>query len=93
MHSIGAKCFSVSTINDPLNGARESNSKHHMSTTAPPSGDDNEEVLLSCRYGDLDDVKQFVNTFGPLPLSDLRDENGNTVLHMAAGNGHIGEPT
>ncbi|KAI0629474.1 ankyrin [Trametes polyzona] len=53
-----------------------------------PTPDDLEEVLLSCRYGDLDDIKQFVDKFGPDTLATARDEAGNTVLHMAAGNGH-----
>ncbi|KAH9920964.1 cytoplasmic protein [Fomitopsis serialis] len=55
---------------------------------ATPTADDIEDLLLSCRYGDLEDVQQFVDRFGPDPLNDARDERGNTVLHMAAGNGH-----
>ncbi|KIJ52560.1 hypothetical protein M422DRAFT_202707 [Sphaerobolus stellatus SS14] len=50
--------------------------------------EDKEEVLLSCRYGELDEVKQFVERFGTKVLTDIRDENGNTVLHMTCGNGH-----
>ena len=57
---------------------------------ATPTADDVEDLLLACRYGDLEDVQQFVDKFGPEPLSDARDERGNTVLHMAAGNGHTG---
>ena len=55
-----------------------------------PTYEDKEEMLLSCRYGDLDDVKHFVETFGALHLPSVQDENGNTVLHMLAGNGHTG---
>ncbi|TFY64329.1 hypothetical protein EVJ58_g2704 [Rhodofomes roseus] len=55
---------------------------------ATPTADDIEELLLSCRYGDLEDVQQFADRFGRDPLNDARDERGNTVLHMAAGNGH-----
>ncbi|KAI0919117.1 hypothetical protein AcW1_003424 [Taiwanofungus camphoratus] len=53
-----------------------------------PSYDDLEEVLLSCRYGDVDEIKQFVDQFGPDPLNDARDDHGNTILHMVCGNGH-----
>jgi len=52
--------------------------------------DDKEELLLSCRYGELDEVKQFVGKYGAESLADIRDENGNTVLHMSCGNGHEG---
>ena len=55
-----------------------------------PTDEDKDELLLSCRYGDLDDIKQFVDTFGPDPLNDVRDESGNTVLHMVCANGHTG---
>lgn len=53
--------------------------------------DDKDELLLSCRYGDLDDVQLFVKQFGAESLADVRDDNGNTGLHMLCGNGHIGE--
>jgi ankyrin repeat protein len=56
-----------------------------------PSPEDTEDLLLSCRYGDLDDVKSFIGRFGTAPVGDARDENGNNVLHMASANGHIGE--
>jgi uncharacterized protein len=56
-----------------------------------PSDDDKEELLSSCRYGDLEDVQEFVRRFGPEPLGEVRDENGNTILHMVCGNGHQGE--
>jgi ankyrin repeat protein len=53
-----------------------------------PGEEDNEDLLLSCRYGDLDDIKEYVNKFGSEPLSVVRDDNGNTILHMACANGH-----
>jgi len=59
-----------------------------MSTSSMPSDVDNDELLLSCRYGDLEDIQDFLTKFGPRPLSDLRDDNGNTALHMVCGNGH-----
>ena len=55
------------------------------------SDEEQNEVLLSCRYGDLDDVKEFVEKHGADLLNAVRDESGNTPLHMAAANGHIGE--
>jgi len=60
---------------------------------AIPSPDDTEDLLLSCRYGDLDDAKSFIDRFGTAPLGEARDENGNTILHMASANGHTGEWT
>jgi len=51
--------------------------------------DDRDELLLSCRYGDIEDIRQFVHTFGPAHLSTIRDQNGNTILHMICGNGHV----
>jgi ankyrin repeat protein len=56
-----------------------------------PLSDDTEDLLLSCRYGDLDDVKSFIDRFGTAPVGEARDENGNNVLHMASANGHIGK--
>lgn len=56
-----------------------------------PTNDDFEDLLLSCRYGDIDDVKLWVTEFGTEPVASVRDENGNTVLHMTCGNGHLGE--
>jgi ankyrin repeat protein len=57
-----------------------------------PSSQEDDDLLLSCRFGDLEDIKHFVVKFGQEPLSDLRDHNGNTVLHLSSANGHIGEP-
>ncbi|KAF7983013.1 hypothetical protein HWV62_24644 [Athelia sp. TMB] len=56
--------------------------------TILPTEEEKEELLLSCRYGDLEDIQAFVSKYGPQPLSDLRDEHGNTILHMICGNGH-----
>jgi hypothetical protein len=58
---------------------------------AIPSPDDIEDLLLSCRYGDLDDVNSFIDRFGAAPLGEARDENGNTILHMASANDHTRE--
>ena len=53
--------------------------------------DHDHDLLLSCRYDDLPDVEAFVATFSSAALNDAIDDNGNTVLHMAAGNGHAGK--
>ncbi|KAG8992778.1 hypothetical protein FRB90_000905 [Tulasnella sp. 427] len=54
-----------------------------------PTNDDLEDLLLSCRYGDIDDVKLFVTEFDKEAVATVRDGNGNTVLHMTCGNGHL----
>lgn len=53
------------------------------------SDDDRNELLLSCRYGDLEDIQAFVTQHGPAALADVRDDNQNTVLHMVSANGHL----
>ena len=55
-----------------------------------PTPEDIEELLLITRYGELDELKPFIEKFGSKPLTDARDEDGNTVLHMVCGNGHLG---
>ncbi|GJJ08258.1 hypothetical protein Clacol_002468 [Clathrus columnatus] len=52
------------------------------------TAEDKEELLLSCRYGDIEEVQQFVVKFGAESLEGARDENGNTALHMVCANGH-----
>ncbi|KAJ7072920.1 ankyrin repeat-containing domain protein [Mycena amicta] len=53
-----------------------------------PSTDEQDEFLLACRYGDLDDAKQFISQYGAEAAAEIRDDNGNTALHMLCGNGH-----
>lgn len=55
-----------------------------------PTEEQIEDLLLSCRYGELDEVKAFVEEHGWDPISAARDDRGNTVLHMCCGNGHLG---
>jgi ankyrin repeat protein len=55
------------------------------------SEDEKDDVLFACRCGDFDAVKEFANKYGDHELDNLRDENGNSILHMAAANGHVGE--
>lgn len=59
---------------------------------AVPNDEDKDDVLLAGRYGDLDELQQFVDKFGSEPLSEIRDGNDNCILHMICGNGHLGEP-
>lgn len=55
-----------------------------------PTEEQIEDAILSARFGDLDDLRAFVDTFGKEALAEARDERGNTVLHMCCGNGHLG---
>lgn len=57
---------------------------------AVPTEEEKDDVFLACRYGDVEDIEQFVSKFGPDPLNDIRDERGNSVLHMVCANGHKG---
>lgn len=59
-------------------------------TFPSPSEEDLEEVLLSCRFGELAEVESYILDFGIDSLAQARDNSGNTCLHMAAGNGHLG---
>ncbi|KAI9573279.1 cytoplasmic protein [Boletus coccyginus] len=54
----------------------------------PPTDEDREDVLLSCRFGDLPDVAHFVAAFSADTLDTVHDDSANSVLHMAAANGH-----
>lgn len=56
-----------------------------------PTDDEKDDCLISCRYGDLDGVQDFVKKFGPESLASVRDDNANSILHMVCGNGHLGE--
>ncbi|THG99956.1 hypothetical protein EW145_g7162 [Phellinidium pouzarii] len=53
-----------------------------------PTIDEQEDVMLACRYGDIDDVREFVEKYGVDALAAVRSDNGNSVLHMVCGNGH-----
>ncbi|KAF9047514.1 ankyrin repeat-containing domain protein [Panaeolus papilionaceus] len=54
-----------------------------------PTDDEKDEIFLACRYGDIDDVKEFISKYNTQLLADLRDENKNSVLHMICANGHL----
>jgi hypothetical protein len=53
--------------------------------------EETDDIFLACRYGDLDEIKEFVSKWGKAIFSDLRDNNGSCVLHMVSANGHVGE--
>lgn len=57
-----------------------------------PTDEEKDELLLSCRYGDLEDIQQFADKFGVESLNGVRDGSGNSVLHMVCANGHTGVP-
>ncbi|ORY34686.1 ankyrin repeat-containing domain protein [Naematelia encephala] len=54
-----------------------------------PTAEEVEDFLLSCRYGELEEVKEFVEKFGREAVVEAKDERGNTCLHMCCGNGHL----
>ncbi|KAK1923633.1 hypothetical protein DB88DRAFT_491901 [Papiliotrema laurentii] len=54
-----------------------------------PTEEQVQELLLSCRYGELDEVKAFTDEFGWEDVNKARDDRGNTVLHMICANGHL----
>ena len=58
-----------------------------------PTAEEIEDVVLAARYGDeesLTDLQAFMQNFGAEELASASDESGNTALHMAAANGHLG---
>lgn len=59
-----------------------------MSTT--PTQDELADFLLSCRFDEGEEVRAFLKQFGAEGLKEAKDERGNTALHMACGNGHLG---
>lgn len=58
---------------------------------AAPTQEEQDDFLLSARYGEVDEVKAFGEKHGWDAVSSIQDERGNTALHMACGNGHLGE--
>ena len=60
-----------------------------MSTT--PTQDELADFLMSCRFDEGEDVRAFLKTYAVEGLTAAKDERGNTALHMACGNGHLGE--
>ncbi|GAA5846049.1 hypothetical protein JCM11251_005398 [Rhodosporidiobolus azoricus] len=63
------------------------------SASPTPSAEELAGLLDCFRYGDVeegdfDDIKAFAEAYGDQALAEAKDENGNTALHMAGGNGH-----
>lgn len=56
-----------------------------------PTPDELEDLVLSARYGDVEDVQAFADAHGWEAAAGARDDRGNSALHMACGNGHVGE--
>jgi ankyrin repeat protein len=56
-----------------------------------PTQEDNEDLILSARFGELEEVTAFADKFGWDAVAAAKDERGNTALHMACGNGHLGK--
>ena len=82
----------TSSLFDLIVHTGPANTEATMAVTSfpPPTPEDTEDLLLTARYGELDDLKSFIEKFGAKPLTDARDEDGNTILHMVCGNGHLG---
>lgn len=58
--------------------------------TTTPSQEEVEEFMLSCRYGEVEEVQAFVERFGEQGVENARDDRGNSAVHMCCGNGHVG---
>ncbi|GAA5823517.1 hypothetical protein JCM10212_005796 [Sporobolomyces blumeae] len=64
------------------------------STTRPTPTREEVEAVMDCfRYGDVDqgdfdDIKRFAERYGDDAVAELKDDRGNSALHMAGGNGH-----
>ncbi|WOO77200.1 Ankyrin repeat-containing protein [Vanrija pseudolonga] len=54
-----------------------------------PTTEELDDVLLSCRYGEVEEVQEFATKHGWEALTAAKDERGNTILHMTSGNGHL----
>ena len=61
-----------------------------MTSAAAPSQEELEDIILSARYGEIEEIQDFVKRYGNDSIASARDERGNTCLHMAAANGHAG---
>lgn len=52
-----------------------------------PTADTVDDILYCARYGELEEL---VNANFPISYLVATDESGNTALHMACANGHLG---
>lgn len=48
-----------------------------------------EELFYLFRHGDIPEISSLLTQRPSLDLTGITDENGNTLLHMVAGNGHL----
>ena len=55
-----------------------------------PIDEELEDVLLSCRYGEVEEIREFGEKYGWEAIANARDQRGNTAIHMCCGNGHVG---
>ena len=46
-----------------------------------------DDFLLAARYGDLDDIRVFLEQ--GVDLAAANQHSGNTALHLASANGHV----
>jgi hypothetical protein len=81
----GANFISSSSSRSPTTSAPMTLDQHRASTE-----EEAEDAILSARFGDLDELRSFVDAFGADALANARDGRGNSALHMAAANGHVG---
>ncbi len=58
-------------------------------TTPALSGEVIKEVIGYARYGELEELKTIMNSY-PVTYFESKDDFGNTALHMASANGHLG---
>lgn len=49
------------------------------------------EIVDFARYGEMDIIEELVRSNLSLKFKSSVDERGNTPLHMAAANGHLGK--
>ncbi|GFZ49684.1 hypothetical protein JCM24511_07086 [Saitozyma sp. JCM 24511] len=54
-----------------------------------PTQEELDDLLLSCRYGEVEEVSAFALAHGWAAVALVKDERGNTPLHMCCGNGHV----
>jgi hypothetical protein len=59
-----------------------------ISIMSQPTADTIDDILYCARYGELDELK---DANFPAEYFKAADESGNTALHMACANGHLGK--
>lgn len=60
---------------------------HCLKVMSQPTADTVDDILYCARYGELEEL---VNANFPVSYLVATDESGNTALHMACANGHLG---